>query len=834
MTEPSAVLRLTGVVKTYPGVTALSDVTFEVMPGEVHALVGENGAGKSTLMGVAAGSTVPDSGTVEIGGHVLGAATPTRARELGLAVVYQHHTVLEDLTVAENLAFSMPPGRRPPWSGLRRWTQERLAVVDAHLEPQARVSELSIAEHQLLEIARALALDSRVLLLDEPTETLTATESDRLFERIATITSSGAAVVYVSHRLPEVRRIADRTTVLRDGRVRGTFAAREVSEGQILQLIAGREIDRVFPERPAAGATGDVLLDVRGLSGQAFKDVDLTVRAGEIVGLAGIEGNGQRDVLRALAGMQPVRAGAVTLAGSDLALGDPRRVLEAGVVHLPGDRHREGLLLSLSVRENMTLLALDALTRFGVVRPGAQAAMAEERVQALGVRTPSIETLVENLSGGNQQKVLIGRSLLAQPAVLLADEPSRGVDMGARVDVYRLLRESADAGKGIVILSSDALELQGLCDRVLVFSRGTVVAELEGEAITEAAITSAAVTADVRHDAVEDGERSVARLRRFLAGDYAPSIVLAAIIVLLALYVSGVNDRFLSEFNIGSMLLLASALTFVSLGQQVVILVGGFDLSVGPLTGVIVVILSYLAPAAADPATLLLALLAIVAAGIVVGLANAFLVRVIRLAPVLATLAMFFVLQGVALLLRPLPGGFIDRGLTDTLTTTWGPLPLAFVVAVAVTIVAELVLRRSRAGLELRAVGSNEERARRLGARVDRTHVLAYMVCSLFAVAAGVMLASQVGVGDANVGANYTLQSITVVVLGGASIFGGRGSFVGVLFGALLMQEIITSTAFLRLGTAWQFWLPGILVLVAAAIYSRARGTATLSFLGKA
>jgi ribose transport system ATP-binding protein len=492
-------------------------------------------------------------------------------------------------------------------------------------------------------------------------------------------------------------------------------------------------------------------------------------------------------------------------------------------VHLPGDRHREGLLLALSVRDNITLLALDALARFGVVSARAQAAMAQERVEALGVRTPSLETIAASLSGGNQQKVLIGRSMLASPAVLLADEPSRGVDMAARVDVYRLLRESADQGMGIVLLSSDALELQGLCDRVLVFSRGTVVRELEGGAMTEAAITAAAVTADVRHHEVEGRQREVARLRRFLAGDYAPSLVLAILIVLLALYVTSVNERFLSDLNIRTMLLLASALVFVSLGQQAVILVGGFDLSVGPLTGLIVIVLSYLAAEGADALSFALVVPAIVAVGVAVGLTNAFLIRGLRLAPVLATLATFFVLQGLALLLRPLPGGFIDEPLTDMLKSTGGAIPLAFLVALGATVIAELLLRRSRAGLELRAVGSNEERARRLGARPDRTHAGAYVLCSLFAVAAGVMLASQVGLGDANVGENYTLQSITAVVLGGASIYGGRGAFIGAFMGALLIQEIITSTAFLRLGTAWQFWLPGILVLLAAAIFSRAR-----------
>jgi ribose transport system ATP-binding protein len=823
MSETRAALRLVEVVKTYPGVTALAGVSLEFAPGEVHALVGENGAGKSTLMGVAAGSIVPDSGSVEVGGRSLDEPSPAKARELGLAVVYQHHTVLEELTVAENLAFSMPPGRRPRWSRLASWAEEQLAVVDAQLEPHVRVSELSVAEHQLLEIARALALQSRVLLLDEPTESLTAAESELLFERIANMTTSGTAVVYVSHRLREVARIADRITVLRDGEVRGSFRRGETDEAEILKLVAGREIDRIFPARPADVPAGRVIVDVRNLSGDGFRGVDMQVHQGEILGLAGVEGNGQREFLRALAGMQRVHDGDVLLDGEPLRLGDPRRALAAGVVHLPGDRHREGLLLSLSVRENITLLALDTLARFGIVQAGAQAALAAERVEALGVRTPSIETLVESLSGGNQQKVLIGRSMLASPTVLLADEPTRGVDMGARVDVYQLLRDGAGAGQGIVMCSSDALELQGMCDRVLVFSRGRIVQELQGVAITEQAITSASVTADVSREEAAGRDRQSTRLRRFLAGDYAPSLVLGILVVLLALYVGGVNDRFLSELNLQGMLLLASALIFVSLGQQVVVLAAGFDLSVGPLTGITVIILSFLTVAGADGLSFALALPAIIALGVVVGLANGFLVRVVKLAPVLATLASLFVLQGVALLMRPLPGGFVDRSLTDMLKVTLGPVPVAFVVAMGTTIVAEFLLRRSRAGLELRAVGSNEERARRLGARVNGTQFGAYVACSLLAVMGGVMLASQVGIGDATLGGNYTLASITAVVLGGASLFGGRGSFVGAFMGALLIQEIITSTAFLRLGQAWQFWLPGILVLVAAAIFSRAR-----------
>jgi ribose transport system ATP-binding protein len=837
-----AALLVTGIVKTYPGVTALAGVSLEVMPGEVHALLGENGAGKSTLLGVAAGSIVPDSGSVEIGGRPLDPPSPSLARSLGLAVVYQHHTVLEDLSVAENLALAMPRERRPKARGREAWARQRLRIVDADIDPDVRVSELSIAQRQLVELARALALDSSVLLLDEPTESLTRDESQRLFDRIASITAAGTAVVYVSHRLPEVMRIADRVTVLRDGKVRGAFGRADVTEAGILELIAGREIDRVFPPKPGAAVPAEApdapaverppLLDVRGLSGPGFTDVDLRVSAGEVVGLAGIEGNGQRELLRSLAGLEPVRSGTVAVVGSAMRPGDPTRSIEAGLVHLPGDRHHEGLVLSLSVRENITLLALDALSRARIIDSDGQARMASERVAALGVRTPSIETPVASLSGGNQQKVLIGRSMLADPKVLLADEPTRGVDMGARVEVYRLLRESAADGRGIVVLSSDALELQGLCDRVLVLSRGRVVRELEGDSLTEAAIAGAAVTADTERTTETAADRRLARVRRFFAGDYAPSLVLATLIVLLGAIVTIQNDRFLSPFNIETMLLLASALILVSLGQQVVIVGAGFDLSVGALMGLTVIVLSYLAVAGSSPASFVAAFAIAVALGIVIGLVNGTLVRIVKLAPVLATLATLFVLGGIALLLRPIPGGFIDRPLLDLITTTVGPVPVCFVVVIVVTLVAEWLLRRSRAGLALRAVGSNEERARRLGVRVDRTQFAAYVACSLFAVAGGVLLAAQVGTSDAALGGTYTLASITAVVLGGASIFGGRGSFIGTFLGALLLQEIVTSMAFLRLGNAWQYWLPGILVLVAAAMYSRARGVRTSALAG--
>jgi ribose transport system ATP-binding protein len=823
---PSVVLRLRNVVKTFPGVVALKGVSFEVLAGEVHALVGENGAGKSTLMAVAAGSTVPDSGTVEIGGKPLETASPSVAQALGLGIVYQHLSILEDLTVTENMVFAMPAALRPPMSKAAAWTREHLASVGADVDPADRVSDLRTANRQLVEIAKALALDAKVLILDEPTESLTRVESERLFENIRAIRDKGTAVVYISHRLPEVKRVADRITVLRDGETRGTSEAAGISEGEILRLIIGRSVDQVFPPKRTGAEPVAALLEVDSLSGDGFQDVSLSVQPGEVVGLAGIDGNGQRSFLRALAGMGAAH-GRLRVDGDTLRLNRPSRMRSAGVVHLPGDRHREGVMLTLSVRENVSLLALGDVAQAGFVRRARERPLVAAQIERLGVKTPSAETSVSSLSGGNQQKVLFARALLGAPRVLLADEPTRGVDAGARIDLYQVMRDAAADGRAVLVLSSDAVELQGLCDRVLVFSRGRVVRELAGAEINEENITGAAVTSQTEHH----GElplraARVQRLRRFVSGDYLPSAVLAALIVLVAVLTQADNSRFLSSYNMQSMLLLGSALAFVSLGQLVVLLTGNIDLSVGPLMGLTTVVASFFWATGQGTGDLVLGIFAVIGTAVAVGLVIGLLVRVGRLPSVLASLAAYIVIQGVGLQLRPQQGGELRTDITGVINTDIGWMPVALIAAVAITLIAEVVLRRSRAGLELRAVGSDETRAHRLGAHVNITHILAFITCSLFAVAAGVMLSGTIGIGngDPTLSANYTLTSITAVVLGGASIFGGRGSFIGALLGALLLTEVVAAIPFLQIALSWNYWTPGILILVGAGIFSRARG----------
>jgi ribose transport system ATP-binding protein len=814
------VLSLSDVVKTFPGVVALGGVSLDVLQGEVHALVGENGAGKSTLMAVAAGALSWDSGTIEIGGQALTEPSPSLAQSLGISVVYQHTSVLDDLTVAENLLYCVPARRRSQAENTAAWIKEQLAAVGAHVDSRTRVSDLSIAERQLVEIAKALALRPRVLVLDEPTEALTAAETERLFAQIARIKSNGTAVVYISHRLPEVRRIADRISVLRDGRFHGTFDAGGVSEAEILALIIGRSVERVFPDKTTRHDKAAPLLVARNIRSEILQDVALEVVPGEVVGLAGVEGNGQRDFIRALAGLSSV-TGDILVRDASVTPSDPISSKGHGIIYLPGDRHAEGVLLTLSVRENLSLLVLKTLARFGFVSRAREIEMVDHYVDTLGIKTPSGEATIANLSGGNQQKVLFARSMAAEPVIFLADEPTRGVDAGARIELYRVVRTIAKLGAGVVVLSSDAVELAGLCDRVLVFSRGKIVRSLTGDELTEENITGAAIGAQIQRE--ETGETRSARLRRFLSGDFAPVLVLTALIILLGVYTTTVNDKFLSARSINGILFLASALAFVSTGQLIVLLTGGIDLSVGPLTGLVVVILSFFAGDDGGGWLFIAGIGLALAVAAFIGFLNGFLIRIVRLSPLITTLAMFIALQGVSLMLRSTPDGFFQRSIMQTLSTHFGALPAAFVVVVVVTVLLEIALRRTRFGMEIRAIGSNEVAAYRLGAQVNRSVILAYMLCSLFAALGGILLSAQIGVGDPTVGQNYTLQSISAVVLGGASIFGGRGSFLGALAGVILVQEIAATTGFLGLGTAWQYWLPGILILAATAMYSRTR-----------
>jgi ribose transport system ATP-binding protein len=828
-TEP--VLELSGIYKSFPGVDALKDVSFTAVPGEVHALVGDNGGGKSTLMAIGSGEIEADRGRISLGGEGLRRLDPTTAQQHGLAIVHQHPALLPDLTVAENIRIAVPEELRRANGDEAGGMSDQLARVGCSARLSERIEDLTVAQRQLVELAKALALNPRILILDEPTAPLGAAMVDRVLTQVREAAARNVAVIYISHRLPEVRRIADRVTVMRDGEVRGSAPIDEMSDDEMLRLIVGRTLSLAFPDKRGDSDGAAPTLEVERLSGSNFRDVSVSVGAREIVGLAGVAGNGQAEFLRALAGLER-SSGSVSLNGKPVRVGTSRSATEAGIVYLSADRHGEGLVMPLSVRENAALSALSDYSRFGVVSRRKETRDIERQREEMDIRTASIATEITNLSGGNQQKVALARALLAHPAVVLADEPTQGVDAGARVEIYRKLREIADAGIPVIVCSSDALELEGLCDRIVVFSRGHVVEELTGSEVTEEGIARAIVTATThredesvqRRPASADGQVPLAqRLRDFARGDYAPSVVLVLVIIVLGAYTYSENELVTTAFNISSMLTLLAALAFIAFGQQVVILTGGIDLSVGPLAGLMVVIASFFVIAEKSIGIVVLGFVIMLAVAGLVGLVNGSLVRFARFTPIAATLATYIALQGISLLLRPEQEGLISRDVTEAIQTKIGSIPVAFLVAVALAIALEIALRRTKWGLGLRAVGSREESAHRLGVNTNRTVLGAYVLCSLLTFLGGVMLMAQIGVGDPTQGVAYTLSSITAVVLGGASLFGGRGSFIGALLGAFLIQQTINATTFLELTQSWQYFIVGLLTLVAAGIYTQAR-----------
>jgi ribose transport system ATP-binding protein len=489
------VLELKGVSRQFGAVRALTDVSFDCRAGEVHALVGENGSGKSTLLGVASGFVDPDLGTVRIGGKPLRRDSPALARKLGLAMAYQDTSLILAQPVKNNLFLAAPPDQRPAYWRRKKWARKLLAEVDLDLElfPDAPAGFLTLADRQLFEVAKALVSNPKVLLLDEPTTALGPDEVEALHRAVAACRRRGMGVVYVSHRLPEVLEIADRITVLRDGRNRGTFDARSTSESALVELIVGRPFEAAFPNRSPVPAEAREVLVITGLQGQSFGPVSFSLQSGEVVGIAGAEGNGQPQLFDTLAGRTPPRAGRVVCDGQELTLISTHEAVRSGIMLLPGDRKHEALMPVLGVRANSTVQSLRRFTRFGFLRKRAERRAVKDLVERLEVRTPSLEQPVEFLSGGNQQKVSVSRTFLRKPSVILAYEPTQGVDVGSRFDIYQALRSRTDDGTALLVKSSDPIELSGLCDRVLVMSRGTIIEEIPGDELDERRITEAIV-----------------------------------------------------------------------------------------------------------------------------------------------------------------------------------------------------------------------------------------------------------------------------------------------------------------------------------------------------
>jgi len=479
------------ITKTYPGVRALESVDLDVRAGEVHALVGENGAGKSTLMKILAGAQPRDAGEILINGKAVVIDTPQKAMDLGVSTIYQEFNLVPYLNAAENIYLGREPRARiPGFVDFRVMYREAQEVVDrlgVRLNVRTPVNRLSVAQQQMVEIAKATSRRSSIIVMDEPSATLTEHELASLFTLIRQLKSEGVAIVYISHRLEEVFEIADRVTVLRDGHRIATNAISELTREDIIRLMVGRELTQMIPKVPAP--LGEVVLEVRGLQRRdVLHDIDLTIRRGEVVGIAGLVGAGRTELARALFGADPIDAGEVILDGKSVRIKSPQEAIRLGVGLVTEDRKAQGLVLGMVVRENVTLANLGALTRLNFIMAGRERAVARKYVDDLSIRTPSIEQTVQNLSGGNQQKVVLAKWLFTDSKLLIFDEPTRGIDVGAKTEIYQLMNDLAARGVGILMISSELPEVLGMSDRIIVMHEGRIVGDLRASEATQEGI----------------------------------------------------------------------------------------------------------------------------------------------------------------------------------------------------------------------------------------------------------------------------------------------------------------------------------------------------------
>ena len=479
-------LRLEGVTKTFPGVTALSEVSLDLYPGEVTALVGENGAGKSTIVKVLTGIYRPDGGTIMIDGARVSFASAQDATEAGITAIHQETVLFDELSVAENIFLGHAPRRRfglIDWAEMDRRARDILARIDAPLDPRTPLRELGIASKHLVAIARALSIDARVVIMDEPTAALSHKEIEELYELVERLKAEGRAILFISHKFDEVFRIADRYTVFRDGQMVGAGQIGDVGHDDLVRLMVGRSVDQIFPAR--VSTPGASVLTVEDLSHPTeFDGVSFDLRQGEILGFYGLVGSGRSEVMQALFGVTRPSRGRVALDGRALKIAAPSDAVAAGIVYVPEDRGRQGAVIGLPIFQNVTLPSLDRTSRAGFIRLAEEFRLARDYAERLDLRAAALDQDVGNLSGGNQQKVVIAKWLATQPRVIILDEPTKGIDIGSKAAVHEFMAELAANGLAVIMVSSEIPEILGMSDRVVVMREGLIVAELEGGDLT--------------------------------------------------------------------------------------------------------------------------------------------------------------------------------------------------------------------------------------------------------------------------------------------------------------------------------------------------------------
>ena len=823
--SPSAA-SLVDVRKEFGGVVALAHASFGLRAGEVLALLGENGAGKSTCVKMLAGVHRPDSGSIRLDGHDVVLRSPHDALARGIAVMHQHPGLFPDLSVAENIAIG-----HMPLTGLRQLDQKRieanatrlLQVVGLDCAPGRPLALLRSSEQQLVEVARALSVEARVLIMDEPTASLSRGEVERLFAVVEQLKRRGVAMMFVGHRMEEIYRIADRVVVLRDGRQVGMAPIGEMPPAEAVTLMVGRKLGTQYP---ALDEYRDkVVLQAGGLSRQgAFADVSFDLHAGQILGFGGMVGSGRTEVARVLFGIDQPTAGTLLIDGVPRTFASAGAAMRAAVAYVSEDRLGQSLVMDFSILDNASLTVLRLASRWGLISRERELSLVETPLGRMNLRYHSYDQPVSTLSGGNQQKVVLAKWLATAPRILILDEPTQGIDVNAKAEVHAIIADLARAGMAIILISSEMPELLGMCHDILVFREGHVSARMKGKEATQQSVLLAATDAAAAATATEalqaaredPAVRPPARRRSLLRRELGLVAAIVAMIVPATL----INPRMLSAANIDAVAMDLALLIIVAAGEMLVMITRNIDLSVASVIGLSAYVCAdmlHLFPGL--PLAGAVAIAGLVGLGC--GLVNGLVVTRGRVPSIVVTLGTLSLYRG---LLSMTAGG--HQISTEQVPPAWlqmtafhvAGIPVILVAAALALALLSAVLQRLPQGRELFAVGSNPAGARLIGIGSDRLVLGAFACAGLLAGLDGALWASRYATVDARVASGYELTVIAAVVVGGTAIRGGAGTIPGIVLGALMLLVIQNGLTLVRVNPLWLQGVYGLVIVLAISI----------------
>ena len=828
--DTNIVASLAGVTKRFGGTVAVSDVTIELRAGEVLALLGENGAGKSTCVKLLAGVHRPDAGAVVIGGQSMHLSSPLEAQRAGVAVMHQHPGLFPDLSIAENMFIGQTGTQwKLDHNGMQAEAKRLLKIVGLNADATLPLRKLRTSEQQLVEVARALSLNARVLIMDEPTAALSQREVERLFAVVEDLKKQGVAMMFVGHRMDEIYRVADRITVLRDGRLVGTELTIELSRERAIQMMVGRALDNLYPHH--AAVPGDVVLEVQNLSlDGVFKDISFQLRGGEILGFGGLVGSGRTEIARVLFGIDQPTNGTIAIDGKSVDLSSPREAMKQGIAYVSEDRLGQSLIMDFSILNNASLTVLDEATRGGLMSRSKELGLAEPFLDRLRLRFSSYDQPVSSLSGGNQQKVVLSKWLATNPRVLILDEPTQGIDVQSKAGVHEMMANLASQGMAIILISSELPELLGMSDRMIVLREGRISGNFGREEATQEKIIEAATDAIaqkvegelVAKSAHPNSER-VERVPEqgllkqiFARREFGLVAAMLAVIVPISI----VNFRMLSGSNLSALAMDAGLLMIVAIAQMLVLVTRNIDLSVAAVIGLAAYGAASTLHSHPEIGVLGGVLLAC-GIGLAAGVVNGLVITYGRVPAIVVTLGTMSVFRGLNSLWAggtQVSADQVPQSWLDLTSANILGVPAIILIAIATLLAAGYVLRYTTLGRELYAIGSNPDGARLIGIPARPRILLAFAAAGLLAGFDGALWASRYATVDARVAYGFELTVIAAVVVGGVAVRGGSGTILGVAAGALLLLVINNGLTLVRIDPLWLQGIYGLVILAAIAI----------------